>query len=235
MPRRHGSTAGLDALRHRIRLRALVLTPWTVRNYLVFGRLIPIKSNAAYELWQSQCVTPDGLLQPSRAFASHPYVSAGRQRQEYKTLGEMEFLDKKGELFRQSVAADPLDFIDRVACRFLGATVWYMPFNRVEETRRPWLLWVSRIVHPLPFLAAYILAGDGLLAANARGGVDRHGRLHPVPDTLHRRQLLRALRDAAVGGEGAARHLGSGSAFVVLPANRRKNRRARMIELRSPP
>jgi hypothetical protein len=140
---------------------ALALTPWTVRNFLVFGRLIPVKSNVAYELWQSQCVTPDGLLQPN-AFAGHPYVGAGRQRQEYRALGEMAFLDRKGELFRDSVAADPLDFVDRVACRFLGATVWYMPFNRVEESRRPWLLLVSRILHPLPFLAALFLLATAI-------------------------------------------------------------------------
>lgn len=31
---------------------ALALAPWTVRNWLVFGRLIPVKSNLAYELYQ---------------------------------------------------------------------------------------------------------------------------------------------------------------------------------------
>ncbi len=132
-----------------------------MRNYLVFGRLIPVKSNAAYELWQSQCVTPDGLLQPS-AFAIHPYSSAGKQRQEYKALGEIEFLDKKRELFHESVAADPLDFVDRVACRFLGATLWYMPFDRVEEVRRPWVFWTSRITHPVPFLALLFLLATAL-------------------------------------------------------------------------
>ena len=43
----------------------LTVTPWVVRNYLVFGRLIPIKSNLAYELYQSQCLQPDGLLRSS--------------------------------------------------------------------------------------------------------------------------------------------------------------------------
>src|SRR5262249_46132092 len=32
----------------------LTLLPWTIRNYRVFGRWIPVKSNAAYELYQSQ-------------------------------------------------------------------------------------------------------------------------------------------------------------------------------------
>lgn len=134
----------------------LTLTPWMVRNYLIFGRLIPVKSNVSYELWQSQCLTPDGLLQ-LRTFAGHPFSSAGSQRQEYKALGEMEFLDRKRELFWKSVEEDPLDFVDRIACRLLGATLWYMPADRVEETRRPFVYWTSRVLHPLPCVAMLFL------------------------------------------------------------------------------
>ncbi len=134
----------------------LALAPWTVRNYLVFGRLVPVKSNAAYELYQSQCLQPDGLLQGS-TFGSHPWVSAGRERQEYKRLGEMAFLDRKKEQFWQAVRTDPEDFLDRVACRFLGATVWYVPMDRTGEARRPWTLWYCRLTHPLPFLAMLVL------------------------------------------------------------------------------
>jgi hypothetical protein len=135
----------------------LVLAPWAIRNYLVFGRLIPVKSNAAYELYQSQCLTPDGLLLP-RAFGQHPYVSAGRERQEYKKVGEIEFLDKKRAQFWEAVQKDPEDFLDRVAWRFLGATLWYVPFDRAHETRRPWTTWTTRAIHPLPFLALLGLA-----------------------------------------------------------------------------
>ncbi len=134
----------------------LTLTPWTVRNYLVFGRLIPVKSNASYELYQSQCLQKDGLLHHS-TFGSHPYASAGRERREHKALGEIAFLDRKQEQFRQAVRADPLDFLDRAACRFLGATLWYEPFNSVKEAKRPWSLWFSRLTHPLPFAGLLVL------------------------------------------------------------------------------
>lgn len=134
----------------------IVLAPWAIRNYLVFGRLIPVKSNAAYELYQSQVLTPDGLLLP-RAFGQHPYVTAGRERQEYKKLGEIEFLDKKRARFWEAVQKDPEDFLDRVAWRFLGATLWYVPFDRAHETRRPVQTWLMRAIHPLPFLALLAL------------------------------------------------------------------------------
>lgn len=136
-------------------LAAVTLTPWTIRNYLAFGRLIPVKSNAAYELWQSQCVQKDGLL---HHFNGHPYVGPGRERQLYKNLGEMKLIDQKRELFWASVQADPLDFADRVAARLLGATLWYEPFDLTDKARRPYVLWLSRALHPLPFVALLFLA-----------------------------------------------------------------------------
>jgi hypothetical protein len=141
---------------------ALTISPWMVRNYLVFGRLIPIKSNANYELWQSQCLTTDGLLQTS-VFGGHPWSSGGRERQQYKEMGELAFLDRKGELFWASVRADPLEFLDRIACRGLGATLWYLPGDRAEAQRRPWVLWISRLLHPLPFLALLFLVATAFL------------------------------------------------------------------------
>ncbi len=134
----------------------LTISPWVVRNYLVFGRLIPIKSNLAYELYQSQCLQPDGLLR-GNTFGSHPYASGGRERQEYIRVGEMAFLDRKNELFWKSVWADPLDFCDRVASRFLGATLWYEPLDRSDGTRRPWVLKINRVLFPLPLLGVLVL------------------------------------------------------------------------------
>jgi hypothetical protein len=134
----------------------LTLTPWTVRNYLVFGRLIPVKSNLAYELYQSQCLQKDGLIQAT-TFSIHPYGSNTRERKEYAALGEIAFLDRKREQFWEAVWADPQNFVTRAAYRFLGATLWYVPFDRPSEAKRPWTLWLCRLTHPLPFLALLTL------------------------------------------------------------------------------
>lgn len=69
----------------------LALSPWMIRNYIVLGRVIPVKSNLAYELYQSQCLQPDGLLQ-WRTFLLHPYASSSRARREYRELGEIAFV-----------------------------------------------------------------------------------------------------------------------------------------------
>jgi hypothetical protein len=134
----------------------LALAPWTIRNYLTFGRFIPVKSNLAYELFQSQCLQADGLLQAS-TFKLHPNNPGSGERHEYQRLGETAYLDLKWRQFRNAVATDPQDFASRVAARFLGATVWYVPFNRTWEARRPWLLWSRRLTHPLPFIAVLFL------------------------------------------------------------------------------
>jgi hypothetical protein len=132
----------------------LTLAPWTVRNYLVLGRLIPVKSNLAFEMYQSQCLEPDGLLQN---FHSHP-AGGGREGHEYRKAGEIAFMDHKWQQFREAVAADPPDFFDRVASRLLGATLWYVPFNRADEAKQPWVVWARRCAHPLPLLALLLLA-----------------------------------------------------------------------------
>jgi hypothetical protein len=133
----------------------LVLAPWTVRNYLVLGRWVPVKSNLAYELYQSQCLQPDGLLQPS-TFRHHP-GNTGPEGREYTALGESVYMDRKRDQFWQSVRADPVAYLDRAAGRFLGATLWYQPFDRGAEAGRPWALALNRLIHPLPFLALLVL------------------------------------------------------------------------------
>jgi hypothetical protein len=138
---------------------AVVLAPWTVRNYLVLGRLIPVKSNAAYELYQSQCLQADGLIH-RRTFGRHPGHPDSREGKEYDRLGESAYLEHKREQFWQAVRADPTDFLDRAANRLLGVTLWYEPFDR--EAGRRWVLWVSRLLHPLPFLGLLFLVGTGL-------------------------------------------------------------------------
>jgi hypothetical protein len=134
------------------------LLPWTVRNYLVFGRLIPVKSNLAYELYQSQCLQPDGVVR-RRTLRQHPYTAAMPEGQDYHALGESAFLERKQQQFRDAVASAPLAFLARVGDRFLAATLWYEPFDPPQEAARPWTLWFRRLTHPLPFLALLILVG----------------------------------------------------------------------------
>lgn len=137
----------------------LTLAPWTVRNYLVFDRLIPMKSNLAFELYQSQCLQRDGLLQN---FNGHPGEAGGPEGREYRSLGEAAYMDRKRHQFWQAVWNDPEEYLDRAASRLLATTVWYVPFNRPRDAKQPWILWISRLTHPLPFLALVVLLFTGM-------------------------------------------------------------------------
>src|SRR5262249_18566038 len=57
----------------------------------------------------------------------------------------------------ESVCSDPADFASRVGTRFLGATLWFVPYDRAPGALRPWVLASARLVHPLPFLAVLFL------------------------------------------------------------------------------
>src|SRR5207302_1706857 len=79
------------------------------------------------------------------------------ERGMYRQLGEMAFLDQKWQLFREAVADKPMDFIDRVATRFLAATVIYTPHTPEQEGRHPVRLWLRRVAYPLPFVCLLFL------------------------------------------------------------------------------
>jgi hypothetical protein len=134
---------------------ALALAPWTIRNYLIFGRLIPVKANLAYELYQSHCLQQEGLLRGS-TFSFHPFRAHRQERKEYERLGESAYLELKWRQFSESVQADPADYVRRLGERFVGATLWYVPFWE-NEYGRPYVLVASRLVHALPFLALLLL------------------------------------------------------------------------------
>jgi hypothetical protein len=136
----------------------LTLLPWTARNHQVLGRWVPVKSNLAYELYQAQLLEPDGLSQ-SATIQLHPHSGHSEEALEYNALGEIAYLDHKRAQFLHALRTEPWAFVERVGCRFVGAAVWYVPFDRLNEpVNQPWTIWIHRIIHPLPFLALIYLA-----------------------------------------------------------------------------
>jgi hypothetical protein len=135
-----------------------VVAPWMARNYDIFGRLIPVKSNLAFELYQSQVLQPSGVLELS-SYATHPYKTGNSEGKEYRQLGEIAYLDRKMEQFLNAIRTDPTDFLKRIGERVLAATILYKPFDANGEAEYPWALWLSRLTHSLPFLALLVVLG----------------------------------------------------------------------------
>jgi hypothetical protein len=145
---RHWLVAGLFAL--------ICVSPWIVRNALVFGRFIPLKSNLFYELYQSQCESADGLVRES-TFRNHPYGNR-QERYQYEDDGESVYLDGKRAQFVSAFRAKPGDFAVRVWNRFAAAVVLYVPMDD-PASPRPFSFWrtLPQLCQPLPLLAAVVL------------------------------------------------------------------------------
>lgn len=132
-----------------------VVTPWTLRNRMVLNRWVPIKSNAMFELWQSQCADDDGVLD-SITTSQHPWPSSGESRKLYLELGEIPFIDKHRDLVKAAIVAAPLDFLDRVVNRWTAACVYYHAYSPNDE-RMVWPMRFKRVVFALPFLSILVI------------------------------------------------------------------------------
>jgi hypothetical protein len=136
---------------------AVALAPWAARNYAAFGRLIPVKSNLNFELYQSHCMYRDGVL-TTASFARHPIRAGSEQAREYDELGEAAFMARKGEQFRAAVRADPGEFAARVGDRFVSVVLWYTPRDRSGEREFAPGVWLARALYPLPWAAVLAIA-----------------------------------------------------------------------------
>jgi hypothetical protein len=132
-----------------------VLSPWIVRNAVVFHRFIPVKSNLAYELYQGQAHNEDGRL-TTKVFGSHPYASAGAERFEYVEKGEMAFLDAKRTAFWSSLRENPRLFAWKVWDRTLAVGLDYSPMEPQEYERRT-LFEFCYLTHPVWLFASLSL------------------------------------------------------------------------------
>ncbi len=84
----------------------LCVTPWTVRNYLTFGRFIFIRDNLPLELHEANNNASSGLWTRNE----HPGNDPSSMRR-FQELGEIRFMDEKGGQFREFVRQHPGKFL----------------------------------------------------------------------------------------------------------------------------
>jgi Dolichyl-phosphate-mannose-protein mannosyltransferase len=90
----------------------LVIVPWTVRNYVVFHEIMPIRSNGLAEVYFANC-----------GFGTHPLGPS----MQYQTLGEAAFTAQAGHAAIEYVRSHPMTF---VRDSFLRALLfWIYPIN----------------------------------------------------------------------------------------------------------
>ena len=95
-----------------------ILTPWTIRNYEVFGRFIPLRDNFGLELWVGNRPGMTGTLDFSGDFPDNDPST-------YARLGELPFMDAKLAEAQAFIISDPGAFTIRVVHRI--PEFWYYP------------------------------------------------------------------------------------------------------------
>ncbi len=130
----------------------LCVTPWTVRNYLTFGRFIFIRDNLALELHEANNNVSSGLWTRNE----HPGNDLASMRR-FQELGEIRFMDEKSHQFREFVSQHPGQFLLFTLQRMFY--FWAAPPQATNVAGYD--LWVARHTQFL-LAAAFAFAGLAL-------------------------------------------------------------------------
>jgi hypothetical protein len=140
----------------------LALTPWTIRNYVAFGRFIPLRDNFGMELWLGNRPGMQGTVDFSGDFP-------GGDPSTYARLGELAFMDAKFAEASKVIKGDPAGFAGRTLRRMLE--FWYVPYPfpwvlirifgwigaalALRKDRKQWIWLVMLAVFPLVYFVTH--------------------------------------------------------------------------------
>jgi hypothetical protein len=181
-----GSRSAFQLTMLTVSIALVGISPWLMRNAMVHGEFVPIKSTFGYAFWQGNCALSEGtdkVRRPSvdRILASRPGTTSLRAlnqtlwiarheagylddialtQSDYRLLGSVSEPERSRILFRRALAdlrADPARYF-RLFARRLRYFVFF------DETNPKSRVWVYQATHLA--LTAFALAG--LLLASPR-------------------------------------------------------------------
>ncbi len=118
----------------------LVLLPWLVYCRLRMGGWVPVKSNAGFELWQSQVLDDDGLLDMN-TMRLHPMTSRhSTSTQLILENGELNFVRARRSEAIDHIVNNPGDYVSRCVTRLIACHVWPKPFDEISVWNA-WQTW----------------------------------------------------------------------------------------------
>jgi 4-amino-4-deoxy-L-arabinose transferase-like glycosyltransferase len=140
------------------------LLPWTLRNYVVFNKLVPLRDNFALELWIGNREGATTEFTPE----IHPAFSAS-ELEEYQRLGEIGYMSRKLDLSAKFIREERLVFLRNTAGRivaywtlnlhafwlmvpvvsFIGLAGIWLLMRRSHPLA--WLLGIPLLIYPLPY------------------------------------------------------------------------------------
>lgn len=146
----------------------LVLAPWTVRNYQVFHRVVPVAQSAGYNLWKgfNPYTNGSGNMTEMPGGPGDRKLSEIRDRTPHGPMFEPALQDAYKEQFKHDLAAaGPVRLAELVVTK--TALLWGFDWTDREITARP--------LYRLPWLVANVLALYGLVLVVQRRGLAREG------------------------------------------------------------
>lgn len=112
-----------------------VISPWLVRNRVVFGHWVFIRSNAGFEFSLSNYHYSNGMGWPGR----HPTGNVNEYN-EYVRLGELAYIHSRTQRALQFVLQHPAEFASLVGIRFWA--YWYGTYiDYASATLEPFPKW----------------------------------------------------------------------------------------------
>lgn len=93
----------------------IAITPWTMRNYHHFDRMIYIRSALMQELWLGVC--PEAENDGSAVFTNQFALKNSDVRNTIITIGEQAYIDECGDKAIESIKTEPLRFFKLIGIR----------------------------------------------------------------------------------------------------------------------
>lgn len=126
--------------------------PWVIRNYMVFDKIILMKSNFYFDAYHNNQAR-DGIVYYTYEVREHPYCTVRQDPDSlYKRVGESEFLEIYRGKFLQDLRDNPNKYLKNIKNRLIAALFKFYPYTE-HELFVPW----QAFFHALPFLGILAL------------------------------------------------------------------------------
>jgi hypothetical protein len=131
----------------------LICTPWFVRNYVVFNKIIFMKSNLFHDLYHFNYENPyDGLVYEPFEYKCLLWTAKDNPDCLYRKVGEAEFMEIYKKKFFTALKNNPERFIQNVETRLLSAFLIFYPHSKYDKANI-----LKTTLHALPFISILLL------------------------------------------------------------------------------
>jgi 4-amino-4-deoxy-L-arabinose transferase-like glycosyltransferase len=149
-------------------IAVLCCVPWTIRNYMVFHRFVPLRSTLGLQMWIGNNENPQEAWKEEL----HPIFNSA-ERARYIRMGEIEYMQEKRREAIEFILAHPARDVRQFASRFIATWSGGTPTPSQDFIQTPGLWFRGVLIFNL-FVAVGAAAGIVILWK------ERSARLFPI-------------------------------------------------------